>query len=385
ILHTLARLAEKNIESMQFINPTGVVAEFERHILQEMDYNHERRNLERFRKLYGKDDGLYIPRSYQDLSAKRVFTMEFINGVKVSRIADENMQEYDRALIAKRGAQSLLEQVFICGYFHADPHPGNIMIMDGNRVCFVDFGMMGSIMPAQQDALGSMLLAIKRRDSATATALLLDITGAPDHPQAPEIEYEVQTLIDTYIDVPLDDLNVAEAVSHMIGLIYKFQLRFPTNLTLMCKAIAMIEAVGRQLDPQFQLSEMINCFAPKITMHRLSPKLLAADIYTTAMHYKRLFMVLPRDIRSVLRQMKNGQLKLEIEHKGLEPLRTTLDALSYRMTFGIVLAALIIGSSIMVNIETEGIMHTLGLVGYSIGGIISAVLLIIVMVRTFRK
>jgi ubiquinone biosynthesis protein len=384
ILQTFAGLAEKNIASLRYVKPTGVVAEFERHMLHEMDYRHERRNLERFRRLYGTDDGLYIPQTYPSLSSKCVFTMEFINGVKVSDIADENLLDYDRALIARRGSQSLLEQVFIRGYFHADPHPGNIMIMADNRVCFVDFGMMGVIMPAQQDLLGSLLLAIKRRDSAVATALLLDVAAAPDHPQVTDIEYELQLLIDNYIDVSLDDLDVSEVVGQLVSLIYKFQLSFPSNLTLMFKSIAMIEGVGHQLDPQFQLSEMVAIFAPKLTKHKLSPRRLVGNVYTTMMDYKRMLSALPKDIRSVLRKMKDGQLKMEVQHNGLEPLRATLDALSYRLTFGLVLAALIIGSSIMVNVKTEGIMHTLGLVGYGVGAITSVILLIVVMVRAFR-
>lgn len=258
------------------------------------------------------------------------------------------------------------------------------MIMADNRVCFVDFGMMGVIMPAQQDLLGSLLLAIKRRDSAVATALLLDVAAAPDHPQVTDIEYELQLLIDNYIDVSLDDLDVSEVVGQLVSLIYKFQLSFPSNLTLMFKSIAMIEGVGHQLDPQFQLSEMVAIFAPKLTKHKLSPRRLVGNVYTTMMDYKRMLSALPKDIRSVLRKMKDGQLKMEVQHNGLEPLRATLDALSYRLTFGLVLAALIIGSSIMVNVKTEGIMHTLGLVGYGVGAITSVILLIVVMVRAFR-
>jgi ubiquinone biosynthesis protein len=387
ILHNLAKLAEKNLEQFKYINPTGIVAEFDRHIRQELNYNHERHNLERFRKFYGDEEGLIIPKIYRELSTKRVLTMDFMEGVKVSRIADENLPGYDRKLIAERGAKMILKQIFINGFFHADPHPGNIMVMGDASICFLDFGMMGVLMPTQQDQLGALLLALDKRDSALLTSLLLDVAKNPDYPDIGSLEYEIHSLMEKYIDLPLEDMDTAALIDDITSVIKRFRLRMPSNFAMMTRAIVMIEGIGRQLYPDFQINSTLKSFQSSILRHRFKPQRLLYDGFLTSLRYRRVFTELPDNLRAFARKLLRGRLKLELEHLGLDPMRATLEAASYRLVFGMLTAALIVGSAIMVHAESERwpILSTFGFIGFLLGGICAVVVLFISIYRTLKE
>ncbi len=384
ILHTFARLAENNIEHLRYINPTGIAREFDRQIRQELDYNHERLNLEHFQKIFEKDSTVYVPAAYRERSTKRVFTMEYIEGVKVSRIADEDLPGYDRKVVAYRGATLILKQIFLHGFFHADPHPGNIVILDGDRVCFLDFGMMGSLIPAQRELLGTLLIAIERRNSTIVTNIILELTKSPDHDEKQDIEYEVHELIDRYVDLPLAEMDIGEILESLMQLMLRFKLRLPSDLVMMGRSIVMIEGVGRQIYPQFQISDIIKDIVLRIITQRLGPKRMINDAFLSFMEYKKLLSDFPGDMRTLLYKAKRGRIKIEFEHKGLEPLRSTLDAVSYRLLFGLVLAALIVGSSLMIRFDSSG-WNVAGRVGFILGAVFAVVILVITVVRTFKE
>ena len=386
ILHNLARLAENNIEQFSALNPTGIVSEFEVHIKEELDYNHERHNIERFRKLTKGDSTVYIPASYRKYSTRHILTMELIKGTKISLIAKDDLPGFDRKLIARRGAELILKQIFMFGFFHADPHPGNIMILENDTVCLLDFGMMGTLMQEQQDQLSSMLMAVERRDSSIITSVLLDITKSTGHEETAEIEYQVHKLVECYIDLPLEEINVSDILESIVQLISRFHLKLPANLTMMAKSMVTIEGVGRQIDPDFQISDLLKKFATQIVRHRLNPKRLGYDWLITALEYRRLFKEVPEYMRVIISKMVKGHFKMEFEHKGLDPMRSTLDVVSYRLVFGLILAALIVGSSILLSIDSPRwpLVPVLGLIGFITGGVAAVIALVISVIRTFR-
>lgn len=387
ILNTFARIIQNNIEQAKNFNPVGVVKEFERSIKKELDYQNERRNLERFRKFNANEPHLVVPASYKNLTTKRVLTMELVGGVKISRIADENLPGYDREYIANLGAELIIKQIFVYGFFHADPHPGNILVLDNNNVCFLDFGMMGTVVPAQRELLGSLLVALGHRDSELITKLMLELTNYPDHPQKADIEYEIGNLIDSYVDLPLDELNIADVLESMISLIHRYQLIIPSNLSMLIKTIVMIEGVGRQLCPKFRINTVIERIVPLIMKDKLKPKHLLHNLYLVLADYRKLLTEFPDNMRSIISKVQQGKLKIEFEVRGLEPLQSTLDAVSYRILFGAVLAALIIGSSILLHIEKPHwkMIPTIGMFGFITGVFFAVGILIITVTRTFRK
>ena len=388
ILYTLASLAEKNIEGVKLFEPVRLVSEFEEHIKEELDFNIERSNIERFYKDFENDGRVYFLKAYKDFSAKRVITMTFIDGVKVSRISADNLEGYDRSLLAANGAQIILKQIFINGYFHADPHPGNIMIMPDNKICFIDFGMMGSLIQSQRDNMGALIVALMRRDSQLFTYIMLTIVNEPDHDKLNEIEYRVQKIIGRYIDLPLEDINIADVLMAVTGLLAEFKLKVPSNFSLMVKALITIEGVGRQLSPDFQLIAVIQNFSKTIIKNSLSPKRFIRSAAVTFLETQKLIESAPRDIRELLHKAKQGGLKIELEHKDLGGLRSSLEETGNRMVFGMALASLIIGSSIMIhaNIEPKwnGI-SIIGLIGFLLSAVMAAYILFLAMFERIKK
>ncbi|WP_428897695.1 ubiquinone biosynthesis protein [Parelusimicrobium proximum] len=388
ILHSFAALAENNIEEMKYLNPTGLITEFDEHIKEELDFNQERHNIDRFIKNFENDPRLYLLREHKELSTERVLTMEFIDGIKVSKIAEDNLEGYDRALIAKNGAQVILKQIFIDGYFHADPHPGNIMIMPENKICFIDFGMMGTLMESQKDDLGTLILALMYRNSALVTSTMLTIVNRADHPQSREIEAKVQKLIEKYIDLPLSEINIAEVLLSLTDLAAQFQLKMPSNFSFMVKSLITIEGVGRQLDPGFQIMAILQDFSHQIILNRLNPKKIALSTATTLLETKKLLETAPKDIRDILTKIKQGHMKIEFEHRHLGKLRKSLEDASTKLVFGVTLGSLIIGSSIMVHADIApkwNEIPVIGLIGFLVSAVMGAGILFSTVIQNFKN
>ncbi|MGB2579579.1 ubiquinone biosynthesis protein [Elusimicrobium simillimum] len=388
ILHSLAQLIEDNIAEAKYFNPTGLINEFDEHIKEELDFNRERFNIERFHKNFESDERVYAMRAYKEYSSKRVLTMQFIDGVKVSKIAEDNLEGYDRQLIAKNGAQIILKQIFIDGFFHADPHPGNIMIMPGNQICFIDFGMMGTLMESQKDDLGTLIVALMYRNSYLVTSTLLTIVNRTDHPQAREIEYAVQKLIERYIDLPLEEVNIAELLLALTELIAKFELKMPANFSFMVKSLITIEGVGRQLDPEFKTMAIIKEFSKTIIRNRLDPRHMAATAAISLLETAKLIQSAPRDIREILNKAKQGHMKIEFEHHKLGGLQQTIDEASRTLVFGIAMGSLIIGSSIMVHADIAPKLYgipVIGLLGFVISGLMAAFILLSTAYYRFKN
>ncbi|ACC98558.1 putative unusual protein kinase [Elusimicrobium minutum Pei191] len=388
ILHNLASLAGNNITELKYFNPVGIIKQFEEHIKEELDFNKERLNIERFQRNFQKDGRVHVLKAHKKYSAKRVLTMELIEGVKVSRIAEENLEGYDRGLIAKNGAQIILKQIFIDGFFHADPHPGNIIILENNKICFIDFGMMGSLSQSQKDDLGTLIVALMYRNSSLVTSTILTIVNRPDHLQTREIEYRVEKLIERYIDLPLEEINVGELLLSLTQMLPEFELNMPPNFSFMVKSLITIEGVGRQLDPEFSAMAVIKEFSQTIIKNRLSPKGFAMSSIITLMETKKLIENAPRDIREILNKAKQGHIKIEFEHRHLGKLRRSLEEASNRLVFGIALGSLIIGSSIMVHANIAprwNDIPVIGLIGFLVSGFMAAYILLSSVYENLKK
>ena len=388
ILYSIADLAQKNSEYFRNFNPTQLVKEFENGIKKELDYELERFNLERFCQNFKNDDRIFVPRDFKEYSSKRVFTMELVEGIKVSRITDDNLPGYDRELIATNGANLILKQIFVDGFFHADPHSGNIMVLEDNRICFIDFGMMGSLMASQREELSNLILSLVYKDTALITNAVLTITRRPNHPRVHEIEASIQDLVDRYLEVPLEDLNLADVLESLVNLIETFKLRIPTNMTLMVKSLMTIEGVGLQVYPQFQLYKILEDFSLKIIESKLNPKRLITAGLLGVLEVKRLVEHAPSDISSIIRKIKEGKLRIEFEHQGLGSLQSSIDTLANRFVVGISLGSLIIGSSIMVHADIAPKWHDvpiIGVIGFVSSGILACLILIAGIIRHFRR
>lgn len=382
IMFHLSLLMEKHIAEMEIMNPVEIVKEFERSIRKEIDFNIEASHIERFARNFQTDLTIYIPEIYKDYSTKKILTMEFIEGIKVSNLKALKETGINALLVAEQGCDLILKQIFEHGFFHADPHPGNILILKDNITCFLDFGMMGTLLPKHQDYLGNIIVGVVNKDSKKITETLLRLTGTYNIENRDQLEQRVSELINQYAYISLKEIKVGEFLNKLFRMLIDFKLRLPSDFYLLSKALITIEGVGTKLDPDFDMVKHIEPFAKNLLKKRLDPVKLAKDLYSSAAEFRLLLKDFPYEIREIIRQIKTGKLKVEFEHKGLEPMLIKHDQISNRISFAIVLAALIIGSSLIVLSKIPPLWNEvpiIGIVGFVGAGIMGFGLLISIL------
>jgi len=381
ILFGLAKLAQKHIEESKIYDPVGVVDEFKKTILKEIDFNVEANNIERFRRNFKDDYTVYVPEVFWDLSTARVLTIERIKGVKVIDIERIEKSGLDRKQIAINGANAILKQVFIHGFFHADPHPGNIFVLDNNRIAFVDYGMVGRLYEETKVQLASILTAVVEQDVSEIIETLIEI-GVAEEADVKKLGSDLTELMDRYYGIPLKELKMGQFLMDAINVVSQNKIKIPPSLFLLSKALITIEGVGRKLDPEFNVAIQIKPFVEKLARQKYSPKRIAKEIRKFVKELYAFISSLPRDLSFIFSKIKKGNLRIEFEHRGLENLISQMDKVSNRITFSIIIAALIIGSSIVMQTNKGPLFlgfPVLGIFGFLIAGIMGLWLVIAIL------
>lgn len=371
IMMGLAYLIEKHLPGGDVYDPIGLVKEFRRSIHRELDFSREGRSIERFRNNFADDDTVYIPAIYQEYSGHKVLTLEYVAGIKISDHEQLKQAGHDLKLIAYRGADCFLRQVFVHGLFHADPHPGNIHILEDTVICIFDFGMVGRLDEELQLQLTELLLAVLQRDTDAVISNLIYSGELHDDANRKDLRRDMSEFIDEYYDLPLSDINVGNMLMEFINILSHYRIKFPSNLMLLSRALIAMEGQGKELNPQFNMVEQLKPFAKKIIKNRCSPGNLAKEATRTLQDYYSLGQSLPRDIKEFLNRINRNKFKIDLEHRGLERLITDLEKSTNRISFSMVIAALIIGSSVVMQSDKGPMIMgfpVLGLFGYSVAG-----------------
>ena len=379
ILAHLASLMEQYLEELQGHRPSAVVDEFARSLSLEIDYTVEIANVQRFARQFRNNKTIYVPLVYADLSTERILTMEFIDGIKTSKVDALRSQGYDLHLIAEHGANLVMEQIFVHGFFHGDPHPGNIFILPDNITCFLDFGMMGRLSRQDREDFTDLMLSIVTKNDRKITDGVLNITTQFGEVDRDALSLDLADFLDRFLYLPLKDLQAGKILQELLELVQRHSLSIKPNLYLMIKTLSTIEGVGLMLYPDLELIKLAEPYIKKVTKERLRPGRLAEEIGEIGGEYLKLIQEMPEEARGILRQLRAGRMKLEFEHRGLGRLAKALDQVSNRIAFAIVLAAQIIGSSLIILSDIppkwNGI-PIIGLAGFLLAGIMGFWLLV---------
>ena len=383
MLH-LATLMERHLKAMEIHRPTRVVQEFARTLEMELDYTLEAAHAERFAAQFLGERTIYVPKVFREVTTKRILTLEYVEGIKASELEKLGEAGLDPRKIARRGFDLILKQIFIHGFFHADPHPGNVFILPNNIICFLDFGMMGRIRRQAREDFADLIMGIVQRDETKAARALTLLTIPDEKTDLADLERDVAQFIDKYFYRPLKDLEMGKLLQNLVEMTTQNRLRIPPDLFLMLKALATEEGLGKMLDPDFDAIKQAAPFIKRVQMDRLHPKRIAGDIYDSGSEFLHLLREIPGEVREILRQARQGRVKMEFEHRGLEPMLSTHDRISNRIAFAIILAALIIGSSLIVLSGVPPKWHeipVIGLAGFVIAAIMGFWLLISIIRR----
>ncbi|NBF39545.1 MAG: hypothetical protein GVY14_03945 [Spirochaetes bacterium] len=389
IISALANVAERYIPRARLFSPVELVEEFRRTIELELNFITERENTDRFREMYHDGTNLYVPRTYRELSSPRVITMEYIHGARLSEVEADTTGRWDKTHIARKAADMMLEQIYEKGFFHGDPHPGNVLILGSDTICLLDYGIMGRVRPRQREYLTEMMIGTVNRDPARVTDAMLRLTHRGSEQVSVEaLEEDIYDLIDHYADIAFGEIDINRFLTRLIQLVVRHGLRIPSNLMLISKTLLAIEGIGVNLSPQFDFLQVYQPFARKLVARRFEPKHLLDEAREVGQDFGGFMRDFPLDARDVLKQARGGKLKLGFRVTGLEPLRHTLDNISYRLVFGLLVASLLVSSSLVIQAGVPplvGGVSMFGLVGYGIAGIISVGFLVAMAIQAFRR
>ena len=379
ILAHIAGLMEQYLEEVQGHRPTAIVQEFARSLSREIDFAVELANIQRFARQFERNQAIHVPLVYPELSTQRVLVMEYVLGIKASMTTQLREQGYDLPLIAERGATLVMEQIFVHGFFHADPHPGNVFILPDNVVCFIDFGQMGRLSRKDREDFTDLVLDLVAGDERTIVDGVLQVTVQLGEVDREALGRDLGSLMDLYLYRPLDELEAGRILQDLLDLVTRHKLTFKPAFYQMMKALSTVEGVGLMLDPKLELIRLARPFMRRIRLERMRPARLAEEIARTGSGYLQLLRELPEELRAILRQLRGGRMRIEFEHHGLQALGAALDRVSNRIAFAIVLAALIVGSSLIVLSDIPPHWHdipVIGLLGFLVAGIMGFWLLL---------
>lgn len=362
MLH-LAMLVERNIIEIALYRPVKIIEEFARTLEKEIDYTIEATSMERFARHFLNDPTIYIPKVFRDMTTEHVLTMELVDGIKVSEIDRLDEAGLDRKTITVRGANFYLKQVFDFGFFHADPHPGNIFILPDNVICLLDFGMTGSVDRQTRENFVDFIDSVAHRHEAKATQVLLKLTSWDDEPDIRQLERDVTDFMGQHLYKPLKNIEVGKLLSHLLNLISRHRLMIAPDIFLMMKTMATIEGVALILDPDFDMIAQTAPFIRRIKLSRFHPERIADDLIQLVSEMLQFVEKFPKDMLEIARLIRQQKLSIKMEHKGFDAMLATHDRISNRISFSIIIAALIIGSALIVISEIPPLFYGISLIG----------------------
>jgi ubiquinone biosynthesis protein len=383
MLH-LATLMERHVEELALHRPVKIVEEFARTLEKELDYMIEAANMERVALHFLDDPQVYIPKVFREITTPRVLTTEFVDGIKVSEIKRLEEMGLDRKLITARGADVLLKQIFNHGFFQADPHPGNIFVLPGNVICLIDFGLVGAVDRRTKENFVDLIDSIVHKDEIRIAKVFLRLTIWDREPEPRRFETDVSDFIMKHLYKPLKDIEIGKLLQHLLELASRHHLRVPPDIFFMMKALTTVEGVARMLDPDFDMIAKAKPFIEQIVLARYHPRRIAGDMIRLGSELWQFIEQFPKDVLDISRLIRQQNLFLKIENQGLERMLATHDQISNRIAFSIIIAALIIGSALIVISEIPPLFYGISLIGI-IGFLAAAIMGIWLLVAILRK
>ncbi len=361
IVTGLARRVQERLKPPT-VNLNDLAGEFARTMRRELDYTIEARQIDRFRRDFVGDVHIHFPAVHWQLTTKRMLTMAYLAGIKVDQLELLDKAGIDRRTVARRCAEAFMKQVMVHGFFHADPHPGNIMVLPGAEIAFVDLGMVGRLSEGTRELLKEILQGVTRRDMGRVCEALVDM-GAVQHERLGSLQRDLEDLAACNYGIPLRQIDVTGVLRELEVTAVTHGVRLPQDLLMLVKALFIIEGVTRKLDPDFNIAEVAEPLARQMMLQQFNPVQAGSRVGRIAQQYLRVFGRLPKQVDRLVTQLERGELAVQFKHVGLENVVGRLDIISNRLAVAIMVAALIIGSALVLSQDLGPLFHGLPVVG----------------------
>jgi ubiquinone biosynthesis protein len=371
IMETIARQLLQRMEAAAVYNLPNLVADFRKTLLRELDYTREARNMRIFRANFAADPEVCVPLVYDEFCSKQVLVMELVDGTKLSDVSTNDPQR--RSELARRGLRVVVKQFLEDGFFHADPHPGNIVVREDNALCLLDCGMVGRLTDEMRFKLTYLIRAVVDKDSGWLLDVLLDLTQGYERADRLELQRDLMDLLDAYHSVPLERLELGNFLAEITDVLREHKLILPRNLAVMTKALITAEGVARELDPELNVVAEVEPLVKKLMVQQWRPENIWRSIRNNFGHLWALQQQLPQRLKQIVDKLERGELAMKFQHENLDPLHHILEDIASRLTVAIIIGAIVIGSSLIVTTQVGPTVFgfpALGVVGYLISAVL---------------
>jgi ubiquinone biosynthesis protein len=369
LLRRVSELIEAEMPEARRYRPAEIAAQFARSLEREADFATETRNIERFAQNFAGHPHIVIPKIYPQWTSDTLLVQEHIEGVPGTDLAAVEAAGLDRKLLAGRGAQVFLKMILIDGFFHADPHPGNVFYLPGNRIVIIDFGMVGRLSPQRRKQVIDLLAGLARMAEEPMLEVLHDWAGDAYVDEA-RLAADVDELVFDFEGVPLKDIRIGNAIRQFAAIVREHSIILPSDLSLMFKTLITLEGLGRQYDPEFHIVSHLTPLVKQALAERYQPRELMRRGRGAMDEFFNVVSSVPRDMARLLREARRGKTRIDLDLKRLDSFGRQLDRTLDRVTMGIMTASLVIGSAIVLTVEGGPrvlgvpLLPVLGLAGY---------------------
>ena len=383
LMREFAAFLDRRFGRRIFIDVPGLVAEFEGVIRRELDYATEAENARRFGINFA-ETAVTIPKIYLENTTSRVLTMEYLEGTRFHDIQPISLVPSERRRVAVMGAEAIFKMAFVDGFFHGDPHPGNLILTPEGNLALLDFGMVGFMSQGDIEALSRLFISVIQRDAAAALRGLEGLGVRYEPEVRADLIQDLRDFLFKYSGLTVGEVTLGQALSELISLVRRYRLQMPPVFPILTKALVTAEGISRSIDPTLNVFEIARPYARRLLNERLQPKTLLQAGQERAMEYAGYLEDYPEQVRQLLTELEDGELEVQLRHQGLNELVGEVDVLANRLVFAVVTAALLIGSSMIGAFVVEGpLVPFLGVplvsfIGFSVSLVMASILLLVI-------
>ncbi|MTI70957.1 MAG: AarF/ABC1/UbiB kinase family protein [Firmicutes bacterium] len=387
ILKTISGLIE-DLKKKRLINYKDVVSEFSYLINKELDYTYEGQNCENFRVKFLNDERIEIPKVYWKYTTKKILMTKEIKGIKLSNIKEIEKNGYNKENLAYIGAKLFMEQIFLHGYFHGDPHPGNLFVINKGKIGFIDFGIVGYLDKETLNFITNLLRSGVNKDASRIISSLNKMNAIPDETDETLLKRDLNYILNYYYNIPFDKLNFTDALNDLLQITYEYGVKIPSQLILLIKSVMTIEGTGRKLNPNFNLTQISKELLNSIKKDKLKPKNFLKEFSELSFDNYEEFKEMPKLLKRILFKIEKGKLNLIMKQEGFKQLEKEISSMTNKVSLSLIISSLIVGSSIVIQSKTGPTllgMSAFGLIGFSTAGILGLFLVISILYTLINK
>jgi len=387
VMYKIAEVLEKRIPSIKNFDPVGLVKNFENSILKELDFINESINVERFYNNLQKDKTpeqfAYSPKVHKEFTTIKVLALEFISGIKIDRIQELNKKSFDTKIIARRLAISYYKQIFEYGFFHADPHPGNLLVLPNGHIAYLDFGMMGSMLPRDIYVFGKLFMAISNKNVKEIIKALQKLSNTVVIANMRDLEFDINEFVEKYYVRDVHKNEMSTILMELKDIIMNHGLKVPTYFFLFARSLVTLEGVIEKLDPDFEQFEIVRPYLRKSATKKFNPLIVSKKVVNSIFEVIDYMEDFPSDLRNAIRKINSGKIKVDLSHQGIDAFVHTLQRITKQLITSFIMVALIISAALFIIYEVHPLWKNISVIGITSFSI--AVILGIRMVINIRK